>query len=93
MNKKSGEVTYLTPKAVRMLFESRPSLRTIQRWMTRGVHNRLVSHGRGMRITLDHIRDGDTLLTTTQWVAEFQLACLLNRKTALNHKPEPGDDA
>lgn len=75
------KVQYLTTKAVRALFESKPSLQTIRRWMIEGVHNRLVKNGQGVRITLDHIRDGDILLTTLQWVIDFKTACRANRKS------------
>ena len=68
---------WLTIKEVQRHFATRPSLQTIRWWMKVGMHNR---REKGERITLRHEREGNALLTTVTWIAEFKSACQANTK-------------
>lgn len=72
---------YLTPKEVGTMFESRPTIRAIRKWMVVGVHNRKVKNGLGERIKLQHIREGAMMLTRAEWVQEFKDNCRNNVKS------------
>lgn len=77
-----AEPAYLSAKEAVRLFISKPSVRTLQKWMKIGVHNRKVPNGLGERIKLQCVREGGFILTTLEWVKNFQAECQSNKKGA-----------
>lgn len=75
----TNAVRYLTPKEAQVFFASKPSTSVIRKWMRVGVHDRRVPNGKD-RIVLRSISEGGNIVTTVEWIVEFQTECAKNRK-------------
>lgn len=72
------EPKYITPREAMSLFsiQTRPSERTMTRWMLTGVR----TTKRNPRVVLRSHRVGGYVFTTVKWVEEFKIECQPNQK-------------